>query len=93
MFGINSILARAAHGKAAGRGQGGAGLDADGLVRPGDNRPSGPPEYGKQMSRIFCVSTIKRNSMQTDGGTHRADDNRFFRGLLAGRQPLFLLGC
>ena len=44
-----------------GAGRGGAGRDADGSVRPGYNRPSGPPKVGDNCYEQLSGSTNNPN--------------------------------
>ena len=66
-----------------GAGRGGAGWNADGPVRPGDDRPSHPPDYCRKLPWACPQKHEQRNPMQTDGGTKRPVDPRFIRGTTA----------
>ena len=87
----------AAHGGAAGRGGVGrirAELNADGSVRPGDNRPVCLLGHRRQLlcmilwkheqTKSYVNRWVNKNVRLTTG---------FIRGLSAGRWPLFVLGC
>ena len=71
----------------AGRGQ--RRRDADGLFRPGDNRPYYPPDDRNITPWVFSGSTNKGNAvMQTDWGRKPTVDPRFIRGTAALRSWL-----
>ena len=66
------------HGRAAGRG--GAGRDADRLLRPGHNRASCTPGHRGQLSRTIPRKHEQAKSYVNPWGTKRPVDNWFIRG-------------
>ena len=74
-----------------GAGRVGADRVAGGFVRPGGTGLSCPP--GNRRQTVLNDSSEKRTNEILCAGTKRPFDDRFIRGLSAGREALFVPGC